>query len=181
MERAVLAPPAFDFFHFRGVACGQPYRVPELDAVCCQIGRAACSPCSTQGCVWREFFHGFFSGITANTMLSEAHDKGTISDRELVLSNLFNSLPTYFLHLPTIFFIAAPFIGSAAAVYVGLTALAAILRTLAIVVSGKFLLPPFPRGVCRAVLMRWLKNVTKRPPCRKPGCGSGNDCPRFFT
>ena len=68
------------------------------------------------------FSLAFFSGIAANTMLSEAHDKGNISDRELVLSNLFNSLPTYFLHLPTIFFIAAPFIGSAAAVYVGLTA-----------------------------------------------------------
>jgi hypothetical protein len=92
------------------------------------------------------FSMAFFSGITANTMLSEAHEKGTISDRELVLSNLFNSLPTYFLHLPTIFFIAAPFIGSAAAVYVGLTALAAVLRTVAIVISGRFLLPPVPEG-----------------------------------
>ncbi|MGL1861141.1 MAG: hypothetical protein OCC46_01305 [Pseudodesulfovibrio sp.] len=92
------------------------------------------------------FSMAFFSGITANTMLAEAHDKGTISDRELVLSNLFNSLPTYFLHLPTIFFIAAPFIGSAAAVYVGLTAFAAILRTCAITVSGRYLLPPLPDG-----------------------------------
>jgi hypothetical protein len=92
------------------------------------------------------FSMAFFSGITANTMLSEAHEKGTISDRELVLSNLFNSLPTYFLHLPTIFFIAAPFIGSTAAVYVGLTALAALLRTAAIVLAGRFLLPPVPEG-----------------------------------
>ena len=92
------------------------------------------------------FSLAFFSGIAANTMLSEAHDKGNISDRELVLSNLFNSLPTYFLHLPTIFFIAAPFIGSAAAVYVGLTAFAAILRTWAIVLSGRFLLPPLSEG-----------------------------------
>lgn len=92
------------------------------------------------------FSMAFFSGVTANTMLSEAHERGDISDRELVLSNLFNSLPTYFLHLPTIFFIAAPFIGSAAAVYVGLTALAALLRTTAIVFSGKFLLPPLEKG-----------------------------------
>ena len=92
------------------------------------------------------FSMAFFSGITANTMLAEAHDKGTISDRELILSNLFNSLPTYFLHLPTIFFIAAPFIGNAAAVYVGLTAFAAVLRTLAIVLSGRFLLPPLAEG-----------------------------------
>lgn len=92
------------------------------------------------------FSMAFFSGITANTMLAEAHDKGQISDRELVLSNLFNALPTYFLHLPTIFFIAAPFIGRAAAVYVGLTAFAAVLRTTAIVFTGKFLLPPLPEG-----------------------------------
>jgi len=92
------------------------------------------------------FSMAFFSGVTANTMLSEAHERGDISDRELILSNLFNALPTYFLHLPTIFFIAAPFIGSAAAVYVGLTALAAVLRTTAIVLAGKFLLPPLPEG-----------------------------------
>ncbi|MBI9080041.1 MAG: hypothetical protein JEY79_09920 [Pseudodesulfovibrio sp.] len=92
------------------------------------------------------FSMAFFSGVAANTMLSEAHADGTISDRELVLSNLFNSLPTYFLHLPTIFFIAAPFIGSAATVYVGLTAFAAILRTLAIVLLGRFMLPPAPEG-----------------------------------
>jgi len=92
------------------------------------------------------FSMAFFSGIAANTMLAEAHDKGDISDRELILSNLFNSLPTYFLHLPTIFFIAAPFIGSAAAVYVGLTAAAAVLRTVVITVSGSYLLPPIPEG-----------------------------------
>ena len=92
------------------------------------------------------FTMAFFSGITANTMLAEAHEKGELSDRELVLSNLFNSLPTYFLHLPTIFFIASPFIGSAAYTYVGLTALASVLRTMGIVFAGKFLLPPLPPG-----------------------------------
>lgn len=92
------------------------------------------------------FSMAFFSGVTANTMLSEAHERGDISDRELILSNLFNSLPTYFLHLPTIFFIAAPFIGGAAIVYVGLTAFAAVLRTIAITISGRYLLPPLPEG-----------------------------------
>lgn len=92
------------------------------------------------------FTMAFFSGITANTMLADAHEKGELSDRELVLSNLFNSLPTYFLHLPTIFFIASPFIGSAAYTYVGLTALASVLRTTGIVFAGKFLLPPLPPG-----------------------------------
>lgn len=92
------------------------------------------------------FSVAFFSSITANTLLSEAYEKGTISDRELIISNLFNSLPTYLLHLPSVFLIAAPFIGSAAALYVGLTALAALLRTAVIVYSGRFFLPAPEEG-----------------------------------
>lgn len=97
------------------------------------------------------FSIAFFSGITANTMLAEAHEQGRLSDRELTLSNLFNSLPTYFLHLPTMFFITVPFIGDAAAVYVGLTLLAAFLRTACIVLISRALMPPLPEGcvVCR--------------------------------
>ncbi|QGY39771.1 hypothetical protein GM415_06430 [Pseudodesulfovibrio cashew] len=92
------------------------------------------------------FSMAFFSGITANNMLAEARERGELTERELILSNLFNSLPTYFLHLPTVFFIAAPFIGAAAGVYVSLTACAAVLRTLAITLSGRFLLPPLEEG-----------------------------------
>ncbi len=97
------------------------------------------------------FSMAFFSGLTANTMLSEAYAKGELSTRELVLANLFNSLPTYFLHLPTMLFITAPFIGSAAFIYVGLTLLSAVLRTLFVLCLGHFLLPPLPEGcvVCR--------------------------------
>lgn len=113
------------------------------------------------------FSMAFFSGIAANTMLSEAHEKGTITDRELIFSNLFNSLPTYFLHLPTIFFIAAPFIGSAAAVYVGLTALAALLRTLGIVVTGRFLLPPIPEGCLPCRLDEMEKRRDKKSALHK--------------
>lgn len=123
------------------------------------------------------FSMAFFSGVTANTMLAEAHERGDISDRELILSNLFNSLPTYFLHLPTIFFIAAPFIGSTALIYVGLTAIGALLRTLTITLSGRFLLPPIPEGClpCRldemeeklskvSALKRTWKRFKKRLP-----------------
>jgi hypothetical protein len=98
------------------------------------------------------FSLAFFSGSAANTMLAEAHERGEISRREVMLSNLFNSLPTYFLHLPTLFFIAAPFIGPAAGLYVGLTVLAALLRTLAIVLLGRLTLPPLPEG-CVACLL----------------------------
>ncbi len=87
------------------------------------------------------FSMAFFSGVAANTMLAEAYEKKTISKKELILANLFNSLPTYFLHLPTTFFITAPLIKGAAVVYIGLTFGAAILRTLIITLLSHFLLP----------------------------------------
>ena len=81
-----------------------------------------------------------FSGLAANTMLSEAYDKQEMSRRELIIANLFNSLPTYFTHLPTIFFITVPLIHGAAFIYVGITVGAALLRTLSIVLIGRLLL-----------------------------------------
>lgn len=97
------------------------------------------------------FSMAFFSGVAANTMLAEAHEHGRLTGRELMLSNLFNSLPTYFLHLPTMFFITVPFIGSAAVTYVSLTLFAAFLRTAFVIGLGRFMLPPLDDScvVCR--------------------------------
>jgi hypothetical protein len=50
------------------------------------------------------FTMAFVSGVSANTMLSEALEKGQLEKKEMFLANLFNSLPRYFLHLPTVFF-----------------------------------------------------------------------------
>jgi len=86
------------------------------------------------------FSMAFFSGVTANTMLSEAYDQGKISRQELIFANLFNSLPTYFLHLPTLFFLAVPMLKGVAFIYVGLTLFAAFLRTVCILVVGRFML-----------------------------------------
>ncbi len=83
----------------------------------------------------------FFSGIAANTMLAEGYDNKQLSRRELILANLFNSLPANFLHLPTTFFIAVPIIKGAAFIYIGLTVSAAIVRTLCIALLGRTLLP----------------------------------------
>lgn len=94
--------------------------------------------------VGASFTLAFFSGMAANTMLAEAHREGGLPDRELILANLFNSLPTYFLHLPTMILVAAPFIGQAAFVYVGLTLGAAVLRSAGIVLAGRVLLPRPP-------------------------------------
>jgi len=87
------------------------------------------------------FAMAFFSAVTANTMLSEAYEQGRLTKQELIFSNLFNSLPTYFLHLPTLFFLAAPLLKGVAFVYVGLTLLAAFLRTVCILIVGRMVLP----------------------------------------
>lgn len=87
------------------------------------------------------FSMAFFSAVTANTMLSEAYEQGRINRKELVFANLFNSLPTYFLHLPTLFFLAVPMLKGVAFIYVGLTLFAAFLRTLMILVIGRVVLP----------------------------------------
>lgn len=87
------------------------------------------------------FSMAFISGVSANTMLAEAYRDKKISKKELILANLFNSLPTYFLHLPTVFFITLPLIKKAAFIYVSLTLGAAILRTVSIVFISRWLLP----------------------------------------
>ena len=86
------------------------------------------------------FAMALVSGVAANTMLAESYTNGQLSKKELVLANLFNSLPTYFLHLPTVIVITLPLIKSAAFIYVGITFGAALLRTLTIVVIGRLLL-----------------------------------------
>ena len=87
------------------------------------------------------FSIAFISGVSSNTMLAEAFDKGQMSKTELYLANLFNSLPRFFLHLPTVFFLTAPMIKGGAFLYVGLTFSAAILQTLLVVFGGRILLP----------------------------------------
>lgn len=87
------------------------------------------------------FSMAVFSGVSANTLLAEAYDQQKIQRKELVLANLFNSLPTNFVHLPTMFFITFPLIKGAAIIYVGLTLSAALLRTFTIVLLSRFLLP----------------------------------------
>lgn len=90
--------------------------------------------------VGASFSVAFFSGVSANTMLAEAYDKAEMTKKELILANLFNSLPRFFLHLPTVFFLTAPLIKLGAVIYVGLTFSAALLQTFLVVLAGKLLL-----------------------------------------
>lgn len=79
------------------------------------------------------FSASFFSGLVANTMLMSAYQEGTISRRELTLSYLLNTgLPGFVLHLPTTFFILVPLTRRAGLIYLGLTGLAALLRSMAV-------------------------------------------------
>ncbi len=106
------------------------------------------------------FAVAFVSGVTANTMLAEAYDQNKLTRRELVLTNLFNSLPTYFLHLPTMVFITVPILKSAAVVYLAITVGAALLRTVSILAVGRVLLSGLDR--CHAAEMPGNTTITAR-------------------
>lgn len=112
----------------------------------------------------------FFSGIAANTMLAEGYDTQQLNRKELVLANLFNSLPANFLHLPTTFFIAFPILKGAAFVYMGLTVGAAVVRTLVVTLIARLLLPktntemvhaPMPANAEQPLRSAW-NNTHKR-------------------
>ncbi|MBO4299993.1 MAG: hypothetical protein J5861_00160 [Desulfovibrio sp.] len=88
------------------------------------------------------FSLAFVSPAAANGLLSEQYGRGALSGRELMLSNLFNSLPAYVVHTPTIFFLTWPVLGMPALTYVGLTLVAAMLRTGVTLWVSRRLLPP---------------------------------------
>ena len=91
------------------------------------------------------FAASFVSGITANAMLATAWREGRLDNRQLILANLLDAaLPAFFLHLPTTLLVAYALLGWLALVYFGLVLLAALLRTLAVVLAGRMLLPDPP-------------------------------------
>lgn len=87
------------------------------------------------------FTTAWFSGAAANAMLHDFYQDKKISRKQLFLTNFMNQLPSYFLHLPTTFFIVLPLTGIAGVLYFLLTFLAAILRTIAYVLFGRLVLP----------------------------------------
>jgi hypothetical protein len=88
------------------------------------------------------FSLAFFSPSAANALLAEAHARGALSRKEVILANLFNSSPSYLVHLPSICSLLFAFLGAQALVYVGLTFLAALLRTAGTLAAARLLLPP---------------------------------------
>ncbi len=122
------------------------------------------------------FSLAFASSFAANAILAEGYEKGELSQKELYLANVFNSLPVYFLHLPGMALVAVSVLGGVGMLYVGLTLLAAVLRTAAVIVWGRLFLPPLPPGCvsCRLdeyapatwheALQRSLRRFYKRIP-----------------
>lgn len=105
------------------------------------------------------FALAFFSPASANALLGDAYAGNRLSAREVVLSNLFNSLPSWLTHTPSIFFLTWPALGFPAVIYTGLTLLAALIRTLITVGLGRLLLPPLsPAG-----------GKVSDPGCNPPG------------
>lgn len=88
------------------------------------------------------FTASFMSGLVANSMLMGAYQEGRLTRQELRLSYLLNNgLPTFFLHLPTTFFILAPLVGQAGVIYLGLNLVAAVGRSLVVLVYARWVLP----------------------------------------
>ena len=88
------------------------------------------------------FTAAFFSKILANTMLWTFYQEEKISRQEMTLTYLFNGgLPVYLLHLPTTFFIILPLTREAGLIYLGLTGLAALFRSIVLIVIARWRLP----------------------------------------
>jgi len=99
------------------------------------------------------FTAAFFSGILANTMLWTFYQEGKLSREEMTLTYLFNGgLPVYLLHLPTTFFIILPLTREAGLIYLGLTGIAALLRSVALLLLARWRLPALP-GAGEAVTL----------------------------
>jgi len=92
------------------------------------------------------FTAAFFSGVSANAMLLGFYKEESISKRQLILTNLINQFPAYFLHLPMTFFIVTPLTRTAGVLYFVLTFLANMLRTMMFVLYGHFFMKPQANG-----------------------------------
>jgi len=82
------------------------------------------------------FSTAFFSVTAANAMLYDFWKEGKIARNQLILTNLANQLPAFFLHLPTTVFIVLPLTGWAGGLYFAMTFLAAVLRFLLVLLWG---------------------------------------------
>lgn len=94
------------------------------------------SPCSAS------FSMAFVSPYAANGILAENYNSGNISRRELIVANLFNSLPSFLTHLPSVLLLLWPALGPAALLYAAIALFAALIRLFASIIIGRLALSP---------------------------------------
>ena len=92
------------------------------------------------------FTTAFFSGTAALSMLATFLREGAMRRREVTLSVLLDTFPSYFLHLPVTFFVILPLVGKAGLLYLLLTFGAALLRFGAVLVYTRLTFPATPEG-----------------------------------
>jgi len=87
------------------------------------------------------FTTAFISGTTSLSMLMSFYQDGKLDRRQVILSVLLNTFPSFFLHLPTTFFIIIPLVGAAGVLYLCITFGAALLRLSVVILCTRFVLP----------------------------------------
>lgn len=88
------------------------------------------------------FTIAFFSGVSANAMLYNFYKDGKIDKKEVILCNIMNHFPAFFLHLPSTLFIVLPLTKMVGATYLLLVFTGIILRISVAAIYGHFALKP---------------------------------------
>jgi len=87
------------------------------------------------------FTTAFLSGIAASTIIWNAYKEGKITQKEMFICALLNvGLPSYFLHLPVTFAIIVPLTQQAGLLYMAITFIAALIRTIFVIFLGRTIL-----------------------------------------
>jgi hypothetical protein len=95
------------------------------------------------------FTTAFFSGTAALAMLATFLREGAMDRRQVTLSVLLDTFPSYFLHLPVTFFVILPLVGKAGLLYLLLTFGAALLRFGAVIAYTRLAFPATQEGPAR--------------------------------
>ncbi|WP_320045557.1 hypothetical protein [uncultured Desulfobacter sp.] len=88
------------------------------------------------------FLTAFLSPSAGNAMLVRHHEAGLITRKELIIAAIVNTFPGIVMHWRTVLPIAIPLIGIYAFIYYGFLVLVGLLKTIAALFAGHFLLEP---------------------------------------
>lgn len=149
LEISAFLPPLKPLLHlFTGLAAGL-FLASFLEALnltkfIAKLARPIVKYAHLNAVSAASFALALFSPASANAMLGEALQTKKISEKEVIISNLFNSLPSTLTHIPTFFFMSFPILGRAAVIYTCISCITALFRTAATILVGRALLPPCP-------------------------------------